>query len=133
MKLSPIEVKQLENRVGARTVAEVPPEVRAALSLGLVETKNLPEMLAFDYTVLFATVLKELGVSSPAALKKQFATVNELKIMGRLRGAAELFNSLSSSIPASRAKVPGGWLISITNGGMTFYPDPNHSWDGASL
>ncbi|MFN9085767.1 MAG: hypothetical protein ACK5XD_12385 [Acidobacteriota bacterium] len=40
---------------------------------------------------------------------------------------------LSSSIPASRAKVPGGWLISITNGGMTFYPDPNHSWDGASL
>ena len=40
---------------------------------------------------------------------------------------------LSSSIPAFRAMVPGGWLISITNGGMTFYPDPNHAWDGASL
>jgi hypothetical protein len=44
-----------------------------------------------------------------------------------------LWEPLSSSIPASRAKVPGGWLISITNGGMTFYPDPNHAWDGASL
>ncbi|MCX6586411.1 MAG: hypothetical protein NTX13_07515 [Acidobacteria bacterium] len=51
-----------------------------------------------------------------------------------VKPAARLqWEPLSSSIPASRAKVPGGWLISITNGGMTFYPDPNHSWDGASL
>lgn len=43
------------------------------------------------------------------------------------------WEALSSSIPASRAKVPGGWLVSITNGGMAFYPDPGHTWDGASL
>ena len=36
----------------------------------------------------------------------------------------------------SRAKVPGGWLlIAIGNsgGGLTFYSDPQHKWDGNSL
>ena len=37
------------------------------------------------------------------------------------------------------ARVPGGWLIFIStpgrNGGLdgvTFYPDPNHTWDGGT-
>jgi len=35
-----------------------------------------------------------------------------------------------------RAKVPGGWLVAIENMsglGMTFYPDPDHQWDGKSV
>lgn len=34
-----------------------------------------------------------------------------------------------------RAKVPGGWIIWIRSdmGGLTFYPDPQHVWDGTSL
>ena len=35
-----------------------------------------------------------------------------------------------------RAKVPGGWLVKFLVGegvGGLFYPDPDHSWDGASL
>ena len=43
-------------------------------------------------------------------------------------------SSLSARV--SRAKVPGGWLlIAITNsgGGLTFYSDPQHKWDGNSL
>ena len=35
-----------------------------------------------------------------------------------------------------RVKVPGGWLVSVHMGdgvGVTFYPDPNHQWDGSSL
>ncbi len=34
-----------------------------------------------------------------------------------------------------RAKVPGGWLILVADNatGLTFYPDPQHHWDGASL
>ena len=43
-----------------------------------------------------------------------------------------------------RAAVPGGWLIyvclensdaeaSYAHGGLTFYPDPIHEWDGGSL
>ena len=37
----------------------------------------------------------------------------------------------------ARAKVPGGWLVGIGANhmfsGVTFYPDPQHTWDGASL
>lgn len=35
-----------------------------------------------------------------------------------------------------RAKVPGGWIITNTYTSMspiTFYPDPDHKWDGSSL
>jgi hypothetical protein len=35
-----------------------------------------------------------------------------------------------------RTKVPGGWLIrteACEGVGLTFYPDPNHKWDGNSL
>ncbi|MCG2754903.1 MAG: hypothetical protein L6247_04970 [Desulfobacteraceae bacterium] len=35
-----------------------------------------------------------------------------------------------------RAKVPGGWLVRISQSegeAMTFYPDPDHKWDGRSL
>lgn len=37
-----------------------------------------------------------------------------------------------------RAKVPGGWLLIMTDFDseamtMTFYPDPDHKWDGSSL
>jgi len=32
----------------------------------------------------------------------------------------------------ARAKVPGGWLI-VCGTGVTFYPDPGHEWDGASV
>jgi hypothetical protein len=32
----------------------------------------------------------------------------------------------------ARAKVPGGWLVAYGTG-LTFYPDPGHEWDGASV
>lgn len=34
-----------------------------------------------------------------------------------------------------RAKVPGGWLVAVMHNtsGLTFYPDPQHRWDGTSL
>jgi hypothetical protein len=37
-----------------------------------------------------------------------------------------------------RAKMPGGWLVYVGNGyhhhgGVTFFPDPNHTWNGATL
>ncbi|HRF60695.1 MAG TPA: hypothetical protein PLH94_12395 [Fimbriimonadaceae bacterium] len=35
---------------------------------------------------------------------------------------------------AWRAAVPGGWLIVTDHfAGMSFYPDPEHVWDGGSL
>jgi hypothetical protein len=34
-----------------------------------------------------------------------------------------------------RTKDPGGWLVLIMHNtsGVTFYPDPEHEWDGGSL
>ncbi|MBI5388106.1 MAG: hypothetical protein HZA90_25860 [Verrucomicrobia bacterium] len=36
-----------------------------------------------------------------------------------------------------RARVPGGWLVVVSGGqgmgGITFYPDPRHEWDGGTL
>jgi hypothetical protein len=46
-----------------------------------------------------------------------------------------------------RAKIPGGWMVVMFRsydtgteraaswgyGGMTFIPDPGHTWDGASI
>jgi hypothetical protein len=31
-----------------------------------------------------------------------------------------------------RLKVKGGWLV-VVNSGVTFYPDPDHEWDGSAL
>ena len=33
-----------------------------------------------------------------------------------------------------RVKVPGGWLVLVMHNttGLTFYPDPEHTWDGGS-
>ena len=42
------------------------------------------------------------------------------------------WESIPSNIATSRAKVPGGWLVSTPNG-LTFLPDPDHAWAGSSL
>jgi hypothetical protein len=48
--------------------------------------------------------------------------------------AALKFEKLSAgSYSIARAKVPGGWLVVAGNSGVTFYPDPEHSWNGESL
>ena len=42
----------------------------------------------------------------------------------------------AGSEAVSRAKLPGGWLIAVGEGGgrsVVFYPDPKHSWDGTTL
>jgi len=42
----------------------------------------------------------------------------------------------SGAIAAHRAAVPGGWLVFAVYagnfGGVTFLPDKDHQWDGAS-
>ncbi|MGE5487874.1 MAG: hypothetical protein ACM3ZB_08665 [bacterium] len=43
-----------------------------------------------------------------------------------------VWERLDSTIPCQRAKVPGGWLVAA-DGGLAFYPDAGHSWDGTSL
>ncbi|MDB9529485.1 hypothetical protein PN498_26075 [Oscillatoria sp. CS-180] len=47
-------------------------------------------------------------------------------------------NQPAGGLGAWRAKVPGGWLVAIRcgggeGGGVTFYPDPYHQWDGGTM
>ena len=49
----------------------------------------------------------------------------------------------TNGITVQRARVPGGWFVSVGNKGqgyvnshgqgVFFYSDPNHEWDGTSL
>ena len=44
-------------------------------------------------------------------------------------------STLTVNTIINRAKIPGGWLLVSTSnagGGVTFYPDPEHKWDGGS-
>lgn len=63
---------------------------------------------------------------------------------GIIPGTPEGENEVSFTM--QRAKVPGGWLVYVFghgysyrsrsiwgHGGLTFYPDPEHQWDGNSL
>ena len=50
----------------------------------------------------------------------------------------ELSNSgnVHAGVETFRAKVPGGWLVIASNKqgvGVTFLPDPDHTWDGNSV
>jgi len=47
-------------------------------------------------------------------------------------GPSLKFETLKSNMTASRAKIPGGWLVAIGHG-VTFVPDESHYWDGNSI
>ena len=41
-----------------------------------------------------------------------------------------------SPFTMTRTKVSGGWIVAMYydgNPSITFFPDPNHEWDGGSL
>ena len=48
-----------------------------------------------------------------------------------------IYKSGSASFYMWRAKIPGGWLLTLppdaAKSSPTFIPDPDHSWDGSSL
>ncbi len=38
----------------------------------------------------------------------------------------------STQHSVSRAKIPGGWLVTIGGSALAFVPDADHAWDGTS-
>ena len=39
----------------------------------------------------------------------------------------------SKDFTVRRAAIPGGWLVAVHGGGLTFVPDARHEWNGASV
>jgi len=52
---------------------------------------------------------------------------------------ARMEGMVTATVPLARAKVPGGWLVTVISGtinsqtAVCFVPDPEHRWDGSSL
>jgi len=64
-----------------------------------------------------------VSAPAPAAAAKPSAPADTRKI---------IWESIPSSLPTLRARVPGGWLVAAGNG-LAFLPDPAHAWDGSSI
>jgi 3-methyladenine DNA glycosylase AlkC len=84
----------LENRQPARTVREVPADVRRALERGEGETKNLVEWLALSTRTLVRHVGVELDLDR-AELDAAFAPYAELGVMQRLSGAGRALRKVA--------------------------------------
>jgi hypothetical protein len=69
--------------------------------------------------------------AAPAAPAEQTAPSEPVPVAGQARLQWEPLDS--SDYGLLRAKVPGGWLVALAGAGVTFYPDPEHQWDGSSV
>jgi 3-methyladenine DNA glycosylase AlkC len=91
--LSRIDEKIL-NRKGAIRRSEVPREVVRLLEAGLIESKNLTELLALDPIKLFNSVVDDFGFHEAKKMKSEYKKLQQEKIMGKMRGAAFVLRSL---------------------------------------
>lgn len=58
----------------------------------------------------------------------------EVELRDRPGLATSEREQLQERLACFRTKVPGGWLVmSPRMGGVAFYPDPQHTWNGGSL
>ncbi len=91
-------------RKGARSRADVPPDVLAGLNDGTLETVNLVEWLAMDQTVLLDAVLPELNLPNAAPLRAVARELADQGIMARISGIGTAFFELLAG-HAQRDKV----------------------------
>lgn len=88
--------------------------------------------------LLFAVCVTSILATQTA--KAQDEPVNEAKPKSPVMRFEYVRSASADGVMINRAKVPGGWFVSGTLNvgeaagyGMTFVPDPNHDWDGASI
>jgi hypothetical protein len=89
---------------------------------------------------ILRSALRPIGASdappTPSAAGASSRSSTAAASAPALEAASEatfFWGDLKSDVRMRRAKVPGGWLVSVTGLGLTFYPDPEHLWDGTSL
>ena len=69
--------------------------------------------------------------AAPAAPAKRTASSEPVTVTSERKLQWEQLDS--SDFALLRAKVPGGWLVALAGASVTFYPDPEHLWDGSSV
>lgn len=73
-------------RKGARKIAEIPADIMAAINLGEIETANLVESLAIDFSILLQNALSEL----PIIAINQMKQAEHLGWMDKTRTASKI-------------------------------------------
>ena len=71
----------------------------------------------------------------PGALVRQAEPAAEAPDAAKPAAPPDILFTALSARPhtVARAKVPGGWLVLIDGSAATYYPDPEHAWDGTTL
>jgi 3-methyladenine DNA glycosylase AlkC len=92
------KLKRLTERTGARRMAEIPKQVLGALNEGLIETKNLVEILAIDMEKLLALAVDDVGIKKEkAAIMAAFDEIRNEGFNRKLTGCGVLiFEQLAS-------------------------------------
>ena len=84
-----------------------------------------------EVTIPFGALVESAPASAPAVAPAEVGL--EAPARPAAKEARLKFERLDAGgYSAARAKVPGGWLVAC-GAGVTFYPDPRHEWDGASV
>jgi hypothetical protein len=136
-----IEARKLNKRTGSPTTD---PEVSIPYGAIVenVESDRNFERFTYQGELYRCTRTLLASATDPRAWKAQLAPDAEsaaLTVPGGEQPAPALPGLRwtpvdSGHVPLLRAKVPGGWLMTSSSGaGLTFYPDPDHEWDGTSM
>ena len=132
-----IEARKLNQRTG---LPETGPEVTIPYGAIIEHVETDRDREKFHYLRDLYSCSHEVFVSAvnPAALPapaQQAAPSEPVALPSKAKLEWEQLDS-GPGMPGPyllRAKVPGGWLVALAGASVTFYPDPEHQWDGSSV
>lgn len=101
-RLTKTDVEAMKLRKAALKVANVPKDVRLALNLGLIESKNLAEILSLDMSFLFFEIVDTLQLETKQSSQIAQA-VKKVKILAQLQLCSDFF--LSAHIENPKLKI----------------------------
>jgi hypothetical protein len=128
----PVEATKLHSRTGLPLGL---PEITIAYGSLIDYVGPDGDRERFTYLNELYACKREAYLAATSGAKSPPATVEETAPAPAQAAAPRLkWDQVNSSHYAVwRAAVPGGWLVTLNGGGVSFVPDPAHVWDGTSL
>lgn len=113
--MSDKETNQVARRVGARTMAEVPQDIRKALNAGKIPSANLVEMLVIDFGKLAGSAMPDL----PRQPLRQIEALSGAGIVERMNKTAAILYEyggakLTGRLSEHTSDMVRGWAAYMT-------------------
>ena len=131
-----IEAVKLNRRTG---FPEAGPEANIPFGALVEELSKERDFVRFNYLGEPYRCSQDLwdsatrGVAPSASVPGAAQTAPEAPAAERPAGQDLVWQTVGSNrFAPARAKVPGGWLVTIDGSALTFLPDAAHIWDGGS-